>query len=92
MSVRKHYLALPIVAVSALLGGGEVDLGVCWEGMAKDGEGKGLVVLRIFTSDDGEAGLGWEASEFWTSVSEGGGDLDEGLGWKGLILMVGFWV
>lgn len=32
--------------------------------MAKDGEGKGLVVLRIFTSDDGEAGLGWEASEF----------------------------
>ena len=23
--------------------------------MAKDGEGKGLVVLRIFTSDDGEA-------------------------------------
>jgi len=54
---KQCFLALAMAVALALLGEGEVDLGVCWEGKAKEGEGKRVGVSKISTSDVGEAGL-----------------------------------
>ena len=57
---------------------------------AKDGEGKGVEVPRTSNLNDGEAGLGWDGLRILTSLGEGGESLDDGWGWKSLILMVGY--
>lgn len=88
--VREQCLALAMVATSAFLGRGEAGLGVGWEGRAKDGEGKGVEVPRTSNLNDGEAGLGWDGLRILTSLGEGGESLDDGWGWKSLILMVGY--
>jgi len=57
-------LALALATTSALLGGGELGLGVGWEGRAKEGEDIRVDVPKIFTSNDGVTSVGLEDSGF----------------------------